>query len=406
MILLILIGFLGGLVTGISPCILPVLPVIFAAGAASGLDDVDAEAGTAPPVSGAAGPPVEAESVGVELKSAALVGARGGAGAGNARQDLGPSGGSSADGTDEVTVPDDPLRDRRAELRRRRRPIAVVGGLVLSFSVFTLVGSWLLERPGSAPGSAAVDRPGRSRPGRSGSHRARSWGSGWSGPSPDWPAAGSGPTAAGSSSGSAWAWCSCRAPARCSPPSPWSAPITAYGFSSVVLTVAFAVGVAVPLLVFAVLGQRLAERMRSIRARAVVARRVIGAVLVVTALVIGLNLTDGLQRAVPGYTNALQSHIESNTSATQALARVSGNVVTGALASTAPRRARSCTVREGPGLRRDQPLAQHARGPAPDAGRTEGPRGAGRLLDLLLHQLPAHRCPMSRPGTAPTPRTD
>ena len=39
MIVLLLVGFLGGLVTGISPCILPVLPVIFAAGAASGLDD-------------------------------------------------------------------------------------------------------------------------------------------------------------------------------------------------------------------------------------------------------------------------------------------------------------------------------------------------------------------------------
>ncbi len=66
------------------------------------------------------------------------------------------------------------------------------------------------------------------------------------------------------------------------------------------------------------------------------ARRVIGAVLVVTALVIGLNLTDGLQRAVPGYTNALQSHIEANASATQALARVTGNVATGALATCTP----------------------------------------------------------------------
>ena len=37
MIVLVLIGFLGGLVTGISPCILPVLPVIFAAGASGGL---------------------------------------------------------------------------------------------------------------------------------------------------------------------------------------------------------------------------------------------------------------------------------------------------------------------------------------------------------------------------------
>ena len=33
---LILIGLLGGLITGISPCILPVLPVIFFSGGAQG----------------------------------------------------------------------------------------------------------------------------------------------------------------------------------------------------------------------------------------------------------------------------------------------------------------------------------------------------------------------------------
>jgi thiol-disulfide isomerase/thioredoxin len=47
-------------------------------------------------------------------------------------------------------------------------------------------------------------------------------------------------------------------------------------------------------------------------------------------------VTDGLQRAVPGYTNALQSHIESNASATDALGRVTGNVVSGALANCTP----------------------------------------------------------------------
>ncbi len=97
-----------------------------------------------------------------------------------------------------------------------------------------------------------------------------------------------------------------------------------YGFSSVLLTAAFAVGVAVPLLIFALLGQRLAERMAAVRTHAAVARRVIGAVLVLTALVMGLNLTDGLQRAVPGYTNALQNHIETNASARQALAGAMG----------------------------------------------------------------------------------
>jgi cytochrome c biogenesis protein CcdA/thiol-disulfide isomerase/thioredoxin len=106
-----------------------------------------------------------------------------------------------------------------------------------------------------------------------------------------------------------------------------------YDVSSVLLTASFALGIAVPLLIFAVLGQRLAERMASVRARAVTARRVIGAVLVVTALVVGLNLTDGLQRALPGYTNALQSHIETNATAKQALGRVSGNVAHGALAT-------------------------------------------------------------------------
>jgi thiol-disulfide isomerase/thioredoxin len=67
-----------------------------------------------------------------------------------------------------------------------------------------------------------------------------------------------------------------------------------------------------------------------------VARQVIGVVLVVTALLIGLNLTDGLQRALPGYTNALQSHIENNASAQQALGQVTGNVVSGALANCTP----------------------------------------------------------------------
>ncbi len=35
----VLIGFLGGLITGVSPCILPVLPVVFFGG---GVPDVEA----------------------------------------------------------------------------------------------------------------------------------------------------------------------------------------------------------------------------------------------------------------------------------------------------------------------------------------------------------------------------
>ncbi|WP_371031387.1 hypothetical protein [Pseudoclavibacter sp. JSM 162008] len=47
MISLGLIGFLGGLITGISPCILPVLPVIFFSGGVQGArsdEEMQAEA--------------------------------------------------------------------------------------------------------------------------------------------------------------------------------------------------------------------------------------------------------------------------------------------------------------------------------------------------------------------------
>ena len=47
------------------------------------------------------------------------------------------------------------------------------------------------------------------------------------------------------------------------------------------------------------------------RDHAAAVRKAIGAVFVVTALVLALTLTDGLQRAVPGYTTALQNRIES-----------------------------------------------------------------------------------------------
>ena len=40
---LVLIGFLGGLITGISPCILPVLPVIFFSGTQTARTDRPAE---------------------------------------------------------------------------------------------------------------------------------------------------------------------------------------------------------------------------------------------------------------------------------------------------------------------------------------------------------------------------
>jgi thiol-disulfide isomerase/thioredoxin len=78
------------------------------------------------------------------------------------------------------------------------------------------------------------------------------------------------------------------------------------GLTAVILTAAFAVGTAVPLLTVGVAGGQLAGRIGALRRQAPWARRAGGAVLVVTALAIAFNVFDGLQRVVPGYSTALQ----------------------------------------------------------------------------------------------------
>ncbi len=306
MVTLVLIGFLGGLVTGISPCILPVVPVIFAAGAASGLEDT-----------AAAAPPEEAP--GPEARPAAALPDAAAAGAGVTT--VAPPAAVAAEPT-----------SRRAELRRRRRPLAVVAGLVLSFAVFTLLGSWLLSSLGLPQdllrwiGLVVLGLVGLGlivpsvgewleRPfARLVGGRQQTEAGGF---------------VLGLSLGLVFVPCA-------GPVLTAIAVVSAnhrYDLSSVLLTAAFALGIAVPLLIFALLGQRLAERMATVRSHAATARRVIGAVLVLTALVVGLNLTDGLQRAVPGYTNALQNHIETNASAREALGKATGEVATGDLAT-------------------------------------------------------------------------
>ncbi len=334
MIVLLLVGFLGGLVTGISPCILPVLPVIFASGAASGLDD----------------PPAVAEPVGAGVvRSAVSVGGPGtgpggrdgpeGDGPEDGGPDLGGDGSAAAAGASsappEVTASADAARERLAAARRRRRPFAVVTGLVVSFSAATLTGSWLLSALGLPDsllrwlGIVVVGLLGigllvpavgdlLERPfARMTAGREVTEGGGF---------------VLGLSLGLVFVPCA----------GPVLAAIAAVGaqhhigWRAVVLTVAFAAGAAVPLLVFALAGQYLATRMRAVRAHAATVRRVVGAVLLVTALVLSLNLTDGLQRALPGYTDSLQTHIEANRSARQALAGVTGEHTGGALSDCTP----------------------------------------------------------------------
>src|ERR1700742_3599758 len=249
MFTLILIGFLGGLITGISPCILPVLPVIFFSGA----------------------------------QSAGADSAESGGGVGTA------------------------VKTKRA-LSETLRPYRVIAGLVLSFSVVTLVGSALLSLlhlPQDAirwvalvalvaigaglifpKFEALLEKPFSRLP-------QKQFGSG------------SGGFGLGLALGVLYVPCA----------GPVLAAIViagatgTIGLNTVCLTLSFAVGAALPLLFFALAGQRVAERVAAFRRRQRQIRIAAGVVTILLAVALVINLPAVLQRAIPDYTGALQKQV-------------------------------------------------------------------------------------------------
>src|SRR5450631_32009 len=90
------------------------------------------------------------------------------------------------------------------------------------------------------------------------------------------------------------------------------------------VTLCYAAGAAVPLLVLALVAQRAATRWGALRRHIPMTRRIAGAVLALTTLAIAFGLFDGLQRSVPGYTSSLQHHMEGTSSITARLQGLSG----------------------------------------------------------------------------------
>jgi cytochrome c biogenesis protein CcdA/thiol-disulfide isomerase/thioredoxin len=236
MVSLLVVGFVAGLITGISPCILPVLPMVLVAGAT----------GTAP-------------------------------------------------------------------ASRRWRSVAVVVGLVVSFSFITLLGTTVLSAlrlPQDLLRDAGLvvlglfglsllvpaierilERPFLRL------HAPQ-------------PATSRGGFVLGLGLGAVFVPCA----------GPVLAAISVIGatnhlsFAGLLLTLAFAAGAGIPLLAVALAGDAVIDRVRALRDRARGMRIGGGAVLLLMALAIGLNLTDGLQQDVPGYTSALQSSVEGGKS--------------------------------------------------------------------------------------------
>ncbi len=90
------------------------------------------------------------------------------------------------------------------------------------------------------------------------------------------------------------------------------------GVSALLLTLAYSIGHAVPLLAFA-LGGRWAGHLAAVRSHAVALRRGLGAIVALTALAIALNLDRHFTTAVPAYTRAVQEKIEGSERARREL---------------------------------------------------------------------------------------
>jgi cytochrome c biogenesis protein CcdA/thiol-disulfide isomerase/thioredoxin len=250
---LILIGFLGGLITGISPCILPVLPVIFFSGAQTGR-------GEQPPLS---------ESGGGGIATAVKA---------------------------------------KRPLSETLRPYRVIAGLVLSFSVVTLAGSALLtvlHLPQDAirwAGIVALTLIGLGlvfpqveqlleRP------FARI---------PQWNLS-QGRSGFGLGLALGVLFVPCAGPVLAA--IVLAGATGSIGVDTIALAVSFAIGTAVPLLMFALAGQRIAQRVGAFRSRQRQIRIAGGIVMLVFAIVIAFNLPATLQRIVPDYTRALQDRV-------------------------------------------------------------------------------------------------
>jgi cytochrome c biogenesis protein CcdA/thiol-disulfide isomerase/thioredoxin len=239
MLVLIGIGLAAGFITAISPCVLPVLPIVFAGGATGG----------------------------------------------------------------------------------RRKPFAIVGGLIASFSAFTLFGVWLLRELGLPQDilrnvaigllflvaatllfprlEEIVQRPLLRLTRRPGGELG-------------------GGFLLGASLGLVFVPCA----------GPVLAAITVVGASqdvgvrSVVLTLAYSIGAGVPMLLVAFFGR---AGMNALRPHAHSIRQVLGVVVALTALAIAFNVDRHFQTAIPGYTEALQKKVEQNGRAQSELRKLRGN---------------------------------------------------------------------------------
>ena len=267
----LLLGLLGGLVTGISPCILPVLPVLFL-GAAGGKESANAATASSSGDTNAVDPALFRVAPGITL------GKGGGTPAVAARK--------TADNSPSVA----------------RRPLLIVAGLVTSFMLITVAGSALLSLlhlPQTAIRWAGIVL-------------LAAVGVGMIVPKVmeilERPFARIAPRTAGDGAGFGLGLVLGAAFVPCAGPVLTSVIVASnngqFTWRIVGLAISFAVGVSIPLLAVALAGSGVAA---SLKARQRPLRIAAGVAMIALAIGIATDAPAALQRIIPDYTASLQA---------------------------------------------------------------------------------------------------
>ena len=96
------------------------------------------------------------------------------------------------------------------------------------------------------------------------------------------------------------------------------------GWSTVVLTVAFAIGASAPLLVFALAGNKIGQRIDVAQKNRTLMRGIAGAVVLLLAVALAVDAPAKLQRALPDWTAGVQRSLGDNERVQDALDDVRG----------------------------------------------------------------------------------
>lgn len=143
------------------------------------------------------------------------------------------------------------------------------------------------------------------------------------------------------------------------------------GWSTVVLTAAFAVGSALPLFFFALAGNKIGDKVDAVQRH----RKAVGVVILVFTVALALDAPAKIQRALPNWTQSLSSDFENSDLANDALSKV-GPSGGGSLEQC--RRADSRELQDCGPAPEFAGLANWINTPAPDHGPT--PQDGGVTL--------------------------